>query len=113
MTRTSRHDHGEPGDDHASAWQRANSSPYALAQPLLPSWAHPALSGDAAWSPGPDETALHVMLDADARDAQWDADDPWPWFALAHVHWPRLLAMWGFRGWSRVNVSTSRFFFLS
>ncbi|EJD33543.1 hypothetical protein AURDEDRAFT_189066 [Auricularia subglabra TFB-10046 SS5] len=106
---------GEP----AHIWL-AHSLPYALARHLLPSWLHPSLAlsrrvphDDAAWSPGHSETALHLLLDRDARDAQWDADDPWPWFALAHVHWPWLLAIWGWRGWSRVNVSTSRFFFLS
>ncbi|KZV94305.1 hypothetical protein EXIGLDRAFT_835083 [Exidia glandulosa HHB12029] len=98
----------------------AHSLPYALARSFLSARHHPTLSAqhdenawtELAWSPLPHESLLSVLT---SRDAQWDEDDPIPWFVLAHLHAPYLLLRSVFtrHGWARFNVSTSRFFFLS
>lgn len=48
-----------------------------------------------------------------SRDAAWDAQDPFPFFALYHLMWPYLMLRQVFvrrRAWSRINVSTARIF---
>jgi hypothetical protein len=117
--------HREP----AHSWL-SHSLPRSIAQHYLPlsiskalhPFLSPAFTKDPettlTWSPTPTQTPWQLLrahlLDGTERDAEWDADDPLPWFALAHVHWPWLLAkgLMG-KGWSRLNVSTSRIFSLA
>jgi hypothetical protein len=46
-------------------------------------------------------------------DPVWSWNDPWPFFAMYHLHWPYLLLhqiLLRRRKWSRINLSTSRIF---
>ncbi len=46
-------------------------------------------------------------------DPVWHTLDPWPFFAMYHLHWPFLLLhqlIVRRKKWSRINVSTSRIF---
>ncbi|CAJ2511435.1 Uu.00g070600.m01.CDS01 [Anthostomella pinea] len=46
------------------------------------------------------------------KDGTFEAWDPWPALVLYHVYWPLTIldACWHGRGWSRVNVSTTKMF---
>ena len=104
---------GEPPRSWAS-----HTLPRSLGQHLLPaglaSGVHPLLRSPrtatpVTSSPTPHQSPLRLLAQYVAGaelDGEWDADDPWPWFALAHVHWPWLLlrSLRHDRGWSRLNV---------
>ena len=96
----------------------AHSLPRSLGQHLLPAHlardVHPLLRSPRpahpiTASPTPYQSPLRLLgqyISGAELDGEWDADDPWPWFALAHVHWPWLLlrSLVQDRGWSRLNV---------
>ena len=96
----------------------AHSLPRSLGQHLLPAHlahdVHPLLRSPRpahpiTASPTPYQSPLRLLgqyISGAELDGEWDADDPWPWFALAHVHWPWLLlrSLAQDRGWSRLNV---------
>lgn len=89
-----------------------------LGRAVHPLWLGEASSSSEGESKGKGESEGEggrddPTADIGAHDASWDAGDPLPALALAHLLWPYLLVRQVLvrrRAWSRVNVSTARIF---